>query len=143
MRGMFNRSNICKIANKLRTKGYTLSQAFKMAWRLAKCRAVVKVAGVSKYSRQKALEHLRKYSADSVQVSLTREQSNIYDHNAIAVFVSVNGSKAYKMGYLQAAVAALLSGVIDNITEIKAGVQAITGGYYEDMLSGLSLRLSI
>ena len=42
---MFNRSIICKTANKLRKNGYTLSQAFRMSWKLAKAKAVVKVAG--------------------------------------------------------------------------------------------------
>ncbi|MBQ8133125.1 MAG: HIRAN domain-containing protein [Clostridia bacterium] len=140
---MFNRSNICKIANDLRKKGYTLSQAFRMAWKLAKSKAAVKVAGVSKYDRQTALEHLRRYAADDVKVTLVRESKNAYDSNAIAVLVSVNDSKQYKIGYIPAAVAALLSKVIDNITEIKVSVQAITGGFYADMMSGLMLNLSI
>lgn len=49
---MYNRSVICRIANNLRKKGYTLSAAFRAAWRLAKSKAAVKVAGVSKYNRQ-------------------------------------------------------------------------------------------
>ena len=43
---MYNRSVICKVANNLRKKGYTLSAAFRAAWRLAKSKAAVKVAGV-------------------------------------------------------------------------------------------------
>ncbi|MGN0500717.1 MAG: hypothetical protein ACI4HK_06175 [Ruminococcus sp.] len=39
---MLNRSIICRIANSLRKYGYTLSQAFRMAWRLAKGKASVK-----------------------------------------------------------------------------------------------------
>lgn len=128
---MYNRSVICKVANNLRKKGYTLSAAFRAAWRLAKSKAAVKVAGVSKYNRQTALDHLRSYSAESVQITLQRESRNTYD------------SKAYKMGYIPAAVAALLSEVIDNITEIKASLQTITGGFYADMMSGLRLNLSI
>ena len=45
---MLNRSIICKVANNLRKGGYTLSQAFRMAWKLAKGKASVKVAGVPK-----------------------------------------------------------------------------------------------
>lgn len=140
---MFNRSTICKVANKLRKDGYTLSQAFKMAWRLAKGKATVKVAGVSKGSRQTAIEHLRKYQAAAIMVSLARENTNTFDSNAIAVYITVGNSKAYKMGYIPAAVARLLSGVMDNISAIKAGIQAITGGFYADMMSGLRLNLSI
>ena len=140
---MYNRSVICKVANNLRKKGYTLSAAFRAAWRLAKSKAAVKVAGVSKYNRQTALDHLRRYAAECVQITLQRESRNTYDSNAIAVLVSVNGSRAYKMGYIPAAVASILSGVIDNITEIKASLQTITGGFYADMMSGLRLNLSI
>ena len=124
-------------------KGYTLSAAFRAAWRLAKSKAAVKVAGVSKYNRQTALDHLRNYAAECVQITLQRESRNTYDSNAIAVLVSVNGSRFYKMGYIPAAIASILSGVIDNITEIKASLQAITGGFYADMMSGLRLNLSI
>lgn len=140
---MYNRSVICKVANNLKKKGYTLSVAFRAAWRLAKSKAAVKVAGVSKYNRQTAIDHLRSYAVESVQITLQRESRNAYDSNAIAVLISVNGSNAYKMGYIPAAVAALLSEVIDNITEIKASLQAITGGFYADMMSGLRLSLSI
>lgn len=73
---MFNKSLICKTANKLRTQGYTMSQAFRMAWKLIKSKATVKVAGVSKNDRQKAIEHLRRYAADDVKVTLTRESRN-------------------------------------------------------------------
>lgn len=139
---MFNRSIICKTANKLRKNGYTLSQAFRMSWKLAKAKAVVKVAGVSIGNRQRAIEHLREYALDSIKVTLTREKANTHDSNAIAVNISVNASQPVKVGYIPAPVASLLSGVMDTISGIKASVQAITGGYYEDMYSGLRLSLS-
>ena len=100
---MYNRSVICKVANNLRKQGYTLSAAFRAAWRLAKSKAAVKVAGVSNYNRQTALDHLRRYAAECVEITLQRESRNTYDSNAIAVLVSVNGSRAYKMGYIPAA----------------------------------------
>lgn len=139
---MYNKSLICKVANKLRRNGYTLSAAFRASWRLAKSKATVKVAGVSKGNRQTAIEHLRRYNAESVQVTLKRENGNTYDSNAIAVLARVNDSKAYKIGYIPATVATLLSGVIDTVTALKASIQAITGGYYADMMSGLRLNLS-
>ena len=97
---MWGKSTICKTANKLRKQGYTLSQAFKMAWRLAKGTASVKVAGVSKGSRQTAIQHLISYSPEDVRITLIRENRNTFDSNAIAVMVSVNGSQLYKMGYM-------------------------------------------
>lgn len=52
-------------------------------------------------------------------------------------------AKPYKMGYISASVACLLSGIIDNITAVNARLQAVTGGFYADMLQGLRLSLSI
>lgn len=48
---MLNRSIICKVANQLHKSGYTLSQSFRLAWRLAKGKASAKVAGVTKGNR--------------------------------------------------------------------------------------------
>lgn len=139
---MLNRSIICKVANRLRKGGYTLSQAFRMAWKLAKGKASVKVAGVTKGRRQEAIEHLSRYNPETVSFSLLREKQNSFDLNAIAVYASVGNGKPYKMGYISAAVACLLSGV-DNITTVNARLQAITGGFYADMVQGLRLTLSI
>lgn len=140
---MLNRSIVCKVANKLRKSGYTLSQAFRMAWKLHKGTASVKVAGVTKERRQEAIEHLSRYNPETVSFRLLREKQNSFDLNAIAVYAIVGSGKAYKMGYISAAVARLLSGVIDNITAINARLQAITGGFYADMVQGLRLSLSI
>lgn len=139
---MLNRSIICKVANQLHKSGYTLSQSFRLAWRLAKGKASVKVAGVTKGNRQQAIEHLKRYSLDMVSFILKREPNNIYDSNAISVYAKVGNGKMYKMGYISAVVSNLLCGVIDNITSIKATLQAITGGFYVDMVQGIRLHLS-
>lgn len=139
---MLNRSIICKVANQLHRSGYTLSKSFRLAWRLAKGKASVKVAGVTKGNRQKAIEHLKRYSLDMVSFILKREPNNIYDSNAISVYAKVGNSKMYKMGYISAVVSNLLCGVIDNIISIKATLQAITGGFYVDMVQGIRLHLS-
>ena len=130
---MFNKSTICKTANKLRKQGYTLSQAFRMAWRLAKGTASVKVAGVSKGTRQTAIQHLTGYAPESVRISLIREKQNTFDSNAIAVFVSVIR--------LTRTMARIACGCTP--ADIKASLKAITGGYYADMMCGLRLSLSI
>lgn len=103
----------------------------------------IKVAGVTKERRQEAIEHLSRYNPETVSFILNRESDNQYDRNAIAVYASVGSGKAYKMGYISAAVACLLSGIIDNITTVNARLQAITGGIYADMVQGLRLSLSI
>lgn len=91
---MLNRSIICKVANNLRKSGYTLSQAFRMAWKLHKGTASVKVAGVTKGRRQEAIEHLSRYNPEMVSFILNRESDNQYDRNAIAVYASVGSGIA-------------------------------------------------
>ena len=140
---MLNRSIICKVANQLHKSGYTLSQSFRLAWRLAKGKASVKVAGVTKGNRQQAIEHLKRYSLDMVSFILKREPTNKYDCNAISVYARVGNGNLFQMGYIPAVVSKLLSGVIDNITTIKANIKAITGGYYRDMVQGLQLNLCV
>lgn len=121
---------------------YTFT-GFQNGGKLAKGKASVKVAGVTKERRQEAIEHLSRYNPETVSFSLLREKQNSFDLNAIAVYASVGNGKPYKMGYISAAVACLLSGVIDNITTVNARLQAITGGFYADMVQGLRLTLSI
>ncbi|MDD6490202.1 MAG: HIRAN domain-containing protein [Clostridia bacterium] len=136
-----NKSTLCKVANNLRKKGYSLSVAFRLAWRLIKGVANIKVSGVSKH--QRAIEHLRRYDSKDIKVVLQREANNTYDKNAIAVLVSVNNSASYKIGYVPRKIAALLYEIMDNITNINASLQAIVGGYYKDMMSGIRLNLVI
>lgn len=136
---MLNRSIICKVANKLRKGGYTLSQAFRMAWKLAKGKASVKVAGVTKERRQEAIEHLSRYNPETVSFILNRESDNQYDRNAIAVYASVGSGKAYKMGYISAAVACLLSSIIDKHYNRKCTLT----GYYRRFLRRYGAGLEI
>jgi len=140
---MLNRSIICKVANQLHKSGYTLSQGFRLAWRLAKGKASVKVAGVTKGNRQQVIDYIKQYSPKMVSLILKREPTNKYDCNAISVYARVGNGNLFQMGYIPAVVSKLLSGVIDNITTIKANIKAITGGYYRDMVQGLQLGLSI
>lgn len=139
---MLNRSIICKVANQLHKSGYTLSQSFRLAWRLAKGKASVKVAGVTKGNRQQVIDYIKQYSPKMVSFILKREPTNKYDCNAISVYARVGNGNLFQMGYIPAVVSNLLCGVIDNITSIKATLQAITGGFYVDMVQGIRLHLS-
>jgi hypothetical protein len=104
----YNLSTICKTANKLRKQGYSLAQSFVIAWAMAKGQET-KVSGTSKFNRQTALEHLTKYQPEEVKFTLVREPENQFDKNAVAVMVSVNGSAAYKIGYIPAVTAPIVS----------------------------------
>lgn len=79
--------------------GLTLSAAFKKAWELIKGNTIEsKVAGVTKGNRQKALHRiLTHYTPNQVRVWLERDKANLHDNNAVAVMISVNNSKSYKI----------------------------------------------
>ena len=137
-------SKVMTIANRVVKQGYNRANAMVKAWVLVKLPNIcTKVAGVTYGKRQQAIEHLTHYRPENIRISLYRDNANAYDRNAIAVYASVGKSKLYKMGYISASVACLLSGIIDNITTVNARLQAITGGFYADMVQDLRLSLSI
>ena len=120
-------SRICRTANKLRKNGYSLSQAFVIAWTLAKGHEV-KVNGTTFSTRQEAIERLTRYPMEQVRFTLLREESNLHDKNAVSVMVSVNGSQAYKIGYIPAVIAPTVSAILNNGTAIRTQLKAIVGG---------------
>ena len=118
---------VCQIANRI--KGMSRSEAFKSAWAIVKGQAMEKVSGVKYGRRQEAIRRLERYAPNSVKVQLVREWDNRIDTNAIAVFVSVAGSKSFKMGYLPAAAAASIAPAIDSGVSIRAAAFKIVGGF--------------
>lgn len=102
---------VATMANRLKKMGLTLSAAFKKAWSLIKGKAIEsKVAGVTKGNRQKALHRiLTHYTPNQVRVWLERDKANLHDNNAVAVMISVNNSKSYKIGYISKNLAYVIS----------------------------------
>lgn len=137
----YNMSNICSAANRFRKEGYSLSAAFVLAWRLAKAAAVTKVAGVTHGDRQQLLSNLSAARPEEVTVTLAREPENLYDRNAIAVFITTGG-KAHKLGYIPQRAAALLSPLMDAGRQITAALGGIFGGWREGMSYGARLLLT-
>ena len=84
------------------------SEAFKNAWAIVKGQAMEKVSGVKYGRRQEAIRRLERYAPNSVKVQLVRVENQI-DTNAIAVYVNVAGSRAFKMGDLPATEAASIA----------------------------------
>lgn len=102
---------VATMANRLKKMGLTLSAAFKKAWELIKGNTIEsKVAGVTKGNRQKALHRIfTHYKPKQVRVWLERDKANLHDNNAVAVIISVNGSVAYKIGYIPSNLAYVIS----------------------------------
>lgn len=139
---MFNLQLICKTANALTKVGHSRSQAFVLAWVMAKGMNS-KVAGVTHGKRQTALQRLLQYDPAEVSVHLHREPENLYDANATAVIVSVHGRGAYKMGYLPSPIATVIAPLIDTGKVIQSMYQAVKGGYLPGMNYGLAIQIRI
>ena len=139
---MFNLKNVCSTANALHSAGYSRSQAFIFAWAMEKGTAV-KVRGVSKESRQKALCHLLRYDPQDISIRLQREPENLFDHNAIVVVAAVRGRGAYKVGYLSCYVAAVLAPLMDAGKVIQSKYKEVKGGYLPGINYGLAIMVKM
>jgi hypothetical protein len=134
---MFNKSMICQTANRQIQEGHNRSEAFRLAWHLAKG-TESKVAGVSFGKRPLALERLTGYRKDEVSITLERERHNPYDRHAVQVWASVAGKGRYCVGYVPADLARLLVPLLDTV---KATMKGIVGGY--GLNYGMRLALAI
>lgn len=139
---MYNLSAICKAANTLIKKGYTPSDAFKQAWKLAK-KIVSKVSGVSFGKRPAALERLTHYRPEQISVQLAREENNPFDGNAIAVIATVEGKGSYCVGYVPSEMTSVLASIIDKGITVKAKIDKIVGGWFEGQNYGMRITVAI
>lgn len=139
------KSRICIIANRLKKMGLTLSAAFKKAWELIKGNTIEsKVAGVTKGNRQKALHRIfTHYKPKQVRVWLERDKANLHDNNAVAVIISVNGSVAYKIGYIPSNLAYVISAIVDKGIKLKTTFKEVIGHYTKYMNYGAVITLQL
>lgn len=139
---MFNLHVICKTANSLIKAGYNRSQAFILAWTMAKG-ITTKVKGVTKENRQTALQHLLRYNPQDVTVRLQRERNNLYDCNAVAVVVTVADRGAFKIGYLSAVLAKIITPLMDTGKTVTSSYTEVRGGYLPGINYGLAIQVRI
>lgn len=138
------RKSVCIMANELKKAGYTLSQAFKKAWRRVKLQMVIRVAGTTFENRQERLQFLSHFRPQDLTVSLERERNNVFDVNAIKVRVHIPTiRKQTVVGYIPAQIARELAKIIDIGCEIKATVKSITGGYSYKENYGCLINIAI
>lgn len=62
------RKSVCIMANELKKAGYTLSQAFKKAWRRVKLQMTIRAAGTTFENRQERLEFLKQFPVENLKV---------------------------------------------------------------------------
>ena len=139
---MINKSNICKAANGLVGRGYSRREAFRQAWALAK-EVITKVAGVSFGSRPVALKRLAGYRPERISVKLIREEGNVHSASAVAVIATVEGKGSYRVGYIPAETARVLSQVMDKGAAVKAAFKAVTGGWFAGQSYGMRIAVGI
>ncbi len=133
------RKAVCTMANELRKTGYSLSQAFRKAWKRVKLSMTVRAAGTTFENRQQCLKFLKQFQPKDLSVTLEREANNRYDSSAIKIVAHIRPlSKKTVIGYIPKGLSKELSKVIDTGIQIKATLIQIIGGYsYKETLGAL------
>ncbi|MDE7309105.1 MAG: HIRAN domain-containing protein [Lachnospiraceae bacterium] len=133
------RKAVCTMANELRKTGYSLSQAFRKAWKRVKMSMTIRAAGTTFENRQQCLKFLKQFQPKDLSVTLEREANNRYDSSAIKIVAHIRPlSKKTVIGYVPKGLSKVLSKVIDTGIQIKATLIQIIGGYsYKETLGAL------
>lgn len=135
------KATVMTLANMLHYRqGLTRSQALRTAWRMVRqAEFHSKLAGVTFSTRQTALLRLKKYAADMVTVVLVQE-NNPVDANAVAVKVSVVGSRPFKVGYLPRSIATVWSSLVAR-GMVKAQLERVAGGNGRSLGAVVKIKL--
>lgn len=133
------RKAVCAMANQLKKAGYSLSEAFRKAWRRVKLTMNVRAAGTTFENRQERLNFLKNFKPEDLTVTLDREADNQRDSNAIRITVHILPIKRKTViGYVPAGLARELAKAIDAGAQVKAKLLQIIGGYsYKESLGAL------
>ena len=131
------RKAVATMANQLRKLGYTLSKAFKTAWRRIKEGITVKTAGVTFSNRQKLLQFIAGRKPEELTAYLRRDRANTFDKYAVAVVVGIKGIGYAHIGYLPKGINQSVAVVLDNGMELQADVKVIGGYDYKENYGAL------
>lgn len=138
------RSKVMTIANRLVKNGLPRRIAMIKAWGIAKHSDIdTKVKGVTVGRRQTALDHLRRYAAADIAITLERESGNAADSNAVAVIATVKGKGSYQVGYLPRYIAAVVAPLMDAHKAVTAAFQEVRGGERTKPNFGLAIGITI
>ncbi len=138
------RKAVCIMANELKRSGYSLSQAFKKAWKRAKLSIIIRAAGTTFENRQERIQFIQQFKPEDLSVTLEREPNNIYDTNAIKIVIHILSiAKKAVIGYIPKGLAGDLAKVIDAGIQIKASLIQIIGGYSYKETRGVLVNITI
>ena len=138
------RKSVCIMANELKKAGYSLSEAFKRAWRRVKLSMIIKATGVTFENCQERLSFIKQFKAEELSVTLEREPNNQYDKQAIRHVVHILPiSRKTIIGYVPKGLSRELSKVIDAGIQVKARLMEIIGGYVGKETLGALINITI
>lgn len=137
------RKTVATMANQLHKLGYSLSNAFRTAWRRIKESMTCKVSGVTYDKRQELLKFIASRKPEELTVYLQRDRANAYDRYAVAVVIGIQGVGYAHIGYLPKGLSQSLAGVIDKGIQIKATLIQVTGGYGWKETYGALLNIAV
>jgi len=107
------RRAVATMANQLHKLGYSLSQAFRTAWRRVKGGMKIRVSGVAQGNRQELLQFIAGRKPEDLSVYLRRDRANLYDKYAVAVVIGILNVGYAHIGYLPKALSQGMAAVIE------------------------------
>jgi len=132
------RRTVATMANQLHKLGYSLSQAFKTAWKRIKESMTCRVSGVTYDKRQELLQFIASRKPEELTVYLQRDRANTYDRFAVAVVIGIKDIGYGHIGYLPKGLSQGMAAVIDKGIQVKATLVQVIGGYsYKETLGAL------
>lgn len=138
------RKAVCTMANELRKEGYTLSQAFRKAWKRIKLSMKIRAVGTTAGNIQERLGFMKQFPVETMQAELVREYDNRFDKNAIKIVIHLRSiQRKTVIGYVPRGLAAGLAAVIDAGIQAKVELLQILGGYSYKENYGCLLNISI
>lgn len=124
------RKAVCTMANELKKEGYSLSQAFRKAWKRVKESIIIRVAGTTFGNIQERLGFMKQFPVETMQAELVRDPENRFDRNAIQIIVHLRSiNRKTVIGYVPRGLATGLAAVMDAGIQVKAELLQILGGY--------------
>lgn len=137
------KSKVMTIANALVKQGVKRSAAMVRAWITVKMKRLeVRAAGVTHDNRQTLLQHLTRYNAADITLTLQREPQNAADRNAVQIIAAVRNKGAAVIGYINRELAAALAPLLDKGARIASRFNAVIGGE-RGYNYGLALELTV
>ncbi len=137
------RKAVATMANQLHKLGYSLSQAFRTAWKRVKESMTCRVSGVTYENRQQLLKYIAGRKEDDLTVYLRRDKANSYDRYAVAVVIEIKGVGYAHIGYLAKGLAQSMAPVLDKGIEVKSTLKQITGGYSYKETFGALINIAV